>query len=289
MTLSEPDTVQPDQASQALLDGLGDPDRPLIAADDVAVIVAHPDDETIGCGAQLRRLDKVSVILVTNGAPRGGGDARAHGYASVDSYAAARTRELCSAMALAGVPASRIIELGFSDQAAALHLLDLARSIYFLLAARSINVVLTHAFEGGHPDHDATAFAVHTVAALRRRHSEKLGIIEMPFYHAENNGWATQNFSRQPDCPEVTTPLNRSERELKRRMLAAHATQRATLSAFHVEAEYFRRAPAYDFLSLPNQGQLLYERYDWGLTGKDWLALSRAALGEMGLAGDQWL
>ncbi|KRR27607.1 PIG-L deacetylase family protein [Bradyrhizobium retamae] len=113
--------------------GLGDPERPRIAADKVAIIVAHPDDETIGCGAQLQRLDNVTVIIVTNGAPRDGGDAKAHSHASVDGYAAARIRELCSAMALADVPASRIIELGFFDQAAALHLPDLTRSIYSLI------------------------------------------------------------------------------------------------------------------------------------------------------------
>ncbi|KRR27608.1 hypothetical protein [Bradyrhizobium retamae] len=149
--------------------------------------------------------------------------------------------------------------------------------------------MLTHAFEGGYPDDDATAFAIHAVAALRRRRGEQLGIIEMPFYHAESNGWATQQFSRQPDCPAVSIPLNDSERRLKRRMLTAHATQRAILPAFHVELEYFRRAPAYDFATLPNQGQLLYERYDWDITGEDWLVHSRAALDEIGLAGDRWL
>jgi N-acetylglucosamine malate deacetylase 2 len=36
----------------------------------VAVVVAHPDDETIGCGAILRRLPLVRLVHVTDGAPR---------------------------------------------------------------------------------------------------------------------------------------------------------------------------------------------------------------------------
>ncbi|WP_213290517.1 PIG-L deacetylase family protein [Bradyrhizobium sp. sGM-13] len=275
-------------AGEALLKILADPNRAHAAADDVAVIVAHPDDETIGCGAQLHRLDNVIVVVATNGAPRDGADARAHGYASPTAYATARERELCNALGLANLPASRILELGFSDQTTAFRLADLARAILVLVAARDIKVVLSHAFEGGHPDHDATAFAVHAVAALRRHHGQTLDLIEMPFYHREDHGWATQRFSRHPRRPAIAVRLNAAERDWKRRMVAAHTTQRATLSAFDSDVERFRLAPAYDFHSLPNRGKLLYEQYNWGLTGNSWLMLSRSALSELGLAGERW-
>ena len=35
------------------------------------------------------------------------------------------------------------------------------------------DVVLTHAYEGGHSDHDATAFAVHLAAGVMRREGGK--------------------------------------------------------------------------------------------------------------------
>src|SRR4029077_3455583 len=52
------------------------------------------------------------------------------------------------------------------DQQAAFRLAELARRLAALFAERGIAVVLTHACEGGHPDHDAVAFAVHGAARL---------------------------------------------------------------------------------------------------------------------------
>ena len=45
----------------------------------VMIVVAHPDDETIGMGAQLNRFDDALLVQVTDGAPRDGRDAAAHG------------------------------------------------------------------------------------------------------------------------------------------------------------------------------------------------------------------
>jgi hypothetical protein len=69
-------------------------------------------------------------------------------------------------------------------------------------------------------------------------------------------------------------------------MLDIYESQRATLSPFATDVESFRRAPSYDFTVLPNGGALLYERYDWGMTGARWLALSRDALRELGFASE---
>jgi LmbE family N-acetylglucosaminyl deacetylase len=287
MALAQP-AAGPYEEVECFLDSLADPDRALLPASDVAVVVAHPDDETIGCGAQLSRLAGVSIIVATNGAPLNIAEARCHGCSSTQSYAELRSEELCRAMALARVPQRNIIELGMSDQGAVRHLADLARSIYYLLAAQEIRIVLTHAYEGGHPDHDATAFAVHAAAALRGRHRQPLWVIEMPFYRADGPHQAVQQFPARPVAPVTAIRLNDRERTLKRAMLAAYASQRQTLSSFSLEGEYFRPAAKQDFLSLPNNGTLLYERHDWGTTGEQWLALVEDAQHKLGLGELPW-
>lgn len=236
----------------------------------VALVVAHPDDETLAVGGQLPRLEGLTIVHVTDGAPPDLNDARAKGFTSAETYAAARRRELARAMALAGVPPSAMVGLDVPDQGAVRVMADIADRLCLIFAERGIEVVLTHAYEGGHPDHDAVAFAVH--AAARRTSAE---VVEMPFYRAGPEGWIRQSFAMPAtgEAPaEIVRPLSPSELACKRAMLAAFGTQQDVLEAFTETAERFRPAPPTDFGVLPNDGQLLYETFGWSFTGEHWLA-----------------
>src|SRR5205085_11027704 len=72
-----------------------------IPAGRAALVVAHPDDETLGLGGQLPRLNGLTIIHVTDGAPRNRHDASRHGFATAAAYAAARRRAPEAAVALA--------------------------------------------------------------------------------------------------------------------------------------------------------------------------------------------
>jgi LmbE family N-acetylglucosaminyl deacetylase len=254
------------------------------AAREVALVVAHPDDETIGAGAQFPHLRGLTVVHVTDGAPRNGADATAYGFALPGSYAAARRREVEAALACAGVGTEALVGLGVPDQEASLRLAEVAHALVRIFSERRIQLVLTHAYEGGHPDHDAVAFAVHAARRLLAASTgERIGIVEMPFYRADGSGWARQRFMPDPQHPEIAIPLSEADRALKRRMLDAHETQRGALAPFMLDCERFRAAPDYDFSEPPNGGQLLYERYPWGMTGARWRELAQRALAELGL------
>jgi LmbE family N-acetylglucosaminyl deacetylase len=238
----------------------------------VLLIAAHPDDETIGLGGTLPRLGDLRILHVTDGAPRDGRDAAAHGFATLADYAAARRAELAAALRLAGQDPARAETLGIPDQDAALHLPALAAAILDRLRSWRPALVITHPYEGGHPDHDATAFA----AALACRRAGGPALVEMTSYHAAPSGIATGRFLPAEGCPEVTLPLDDATRDMKRRMLACFASQAATLGQFEVPPEErLRPAPAYDFARPPHPGQLFYERFPWGMTGARFRDLAR--------------
>ena len=268
--------------AELMLAALADPERAPLAFRTL-VVVAHPDDETIGCGAQLSRFLDLTILHVTDGAPKNAVDARKLAYAGPAEYAAARRRELEAAMALAGIPPVRLVPLGWSDQEATLYLPEIAAELSRRLAGAEC--VLTHAYEGGHPDHDATAFAVHAACALLRRSGPAPTIIEMPLYRAGPEGWAVQEFVPAAERAEVTVELSPEERGRKQAMFACHLSQIQVLARFTLDEERFRQAPDYDFARVPNDGDLLYEKQDWGMTGERWLKLARAALARLGPGG----
>lgn len=269
--------------AERFLSLLGNPARPIFHDARIAVIVAHPDDETAALGCQFSRFPRVQLLHTTDGAPRRGSDYSDRGFATPADYAAARRAELEACMAIAEVPASALHCLWIPDQEAAHRLTELTCRILEFLREHRPDVVITLALEGGHPDHDATAFGVHCACRLWSEHRPVL--IEVPLYHLGDEGWAMQSFIPVAGRPELILELDERLREQKRAMLAAHVSQAQVLTMARLECERFRVAPEYDFLVLPNHGRLLYEKYPWQMSGPQWLRNVEAALRELGLEG----
>jgi N-acetylglucosamine malate deacetylase 2 len=111
------------------------------------------------------------------------------------AYALARRAELVAAMAEAGVANYNLFSLDVADQDAAAQLVGSCRSIAELLRRHEPAVVFTHAYEGGHPDHDAVAFATHIAVRMTQACGAPSPIIvEMPLYRGEQGRMAVQSF-----------------------------------------------------------------------------------------------
>ncbi|MBW3616870.1 MAG: PIG-L family deacetylase [Proteobacteria bacterium] len=242
-----------------------------------ALVFAHPDDETAAVGGIMDRFETLGLTVVTDGAPYDMGDALRAGFASREAYAEARAAELEAALAALGVqPDRRALEL--VDQTAVEHLAALTRTAVEMLEGCA--VVITHPYEGGHPDHNACAFAVQNACRLMQRAPVRL---EAPFYRARGGERVVGEFQAHPACPETTFTLSPERLAAKRAALAVYRSQAAVLSWFDPAMERLRPAPDYDFIR-PSGETALYDAWGWALTSAAWRGKAAAALVELGLA-----
>src|SRR5581483_6907515 len=116
----------------------------LKSAGPVVLVAAHADDETIGAGILMTRLENLTVVHMTDSSPRDLQFARAQGIGTREEYARLRREELHSALAVAGVGPEAIRELGFVDQELCLCLVEAASKLASLFGELQPSVVLTH-------------------------------------------------------------------------------------------------------------------------------------------------
>jgi LmbE family N-acetylglucosaminyl deacetylase len=246
----------------------------------VVVLAAHADDETLGASALLARARGAAVLHLTDGAPRDPAFRAPAFRDSAAGYARARRVEAVGALSLAGVGSERIASLGAVDQEAALALEPLARALARLLVRLRPARLVTHAYEGGHPDHDAAALVARAACSLLARSGRPAPrLYEMALYHGAPGRLVTFEFLPGCTARVLTRRLGPADRRLKEEMLACYASQREVLAWFPPpEVERLRRAPAADFARAPHEGPLWYERMGFAMTAARWRALAARAL-----------
>src|SRR5208282_1159422 len=113
------------------------------------ILVAHPDDETLGCGGLLQRVPASMVVFATNGTPAGYGLERTFG--SLKAYTEMRFQE--GSCALAQIPncafkwLTRTDGSYFNDQHLFEDLADAAISLRSIAQSFSPDAIVSHAYE----------------------------------------------------------------------------------------------------------------------------------------------
>jgi LmbE family N-acetylglucosaminyl deacetylase len=239
----------------------------LLNSGNVAIIVAHPDDETIGCGSLLNRVKNVKVCVLTNGIMSKQFDKNKVRFIDI-SDENNRLRELEASLSIIKINQSDIFCLGFNDLALCSNLCQVILDVEKFIIEKKIKYIITHAFEGGHPDHDATAFCVRT-AVNKCNVINPITVFEMPLYHFFKGKIRTQYFCDGNQGIVIYNDL--SARIIKSKMLSVYKSQAHILKDFRILDERFRLARNYNFLELPNQGKLFYSTWNCPFTGDMWI------------------
>jgi LmbE family N-acetylglucosaminyl deacetylase len=210
----------------------------------VLVIAAHQDDEALGLGLTLAKHrnkgDRVTVVFTTNGAVGN----RKESSAKQQAVSATRFKEACDALAVIGIDPAHIACLGFPAEGLHRYIPEASADIAALLRAMVPHVIYVHAIEGGHLDHDVTAFVVQEVSA-------KLGVapvFEWAEYNREARGGQPISDARFASDPYVAdfecapTLFDQTEFTSKQEMLARYPSQAVSIRYYPFRGEILRRA-----------------------------------------------
>jgi LmbE family N-acetylglucosaminyl deacetylase len=205
------------------------------------VVVAHQDDESIGCGILMQRMKDVTVAYVTDGAF--GWQGR---FPTREDYVTTRRDEARAALMLAGVSN---LQFGSVEDLQLYKNLQAAHDFITRIARTSIPIgLLTLTFEGVHPYHYFCSNLCNVIGKELER-----PVWEMPFYHQSGAVAEYSEFLHKPD-EFVAITGSEEEAHIKSRMFSCYATQANVLKDFEpsLQIEKFRPQPLYNFYEPAN-------------------------------------
>jgi LmbE family N-acetylglucosaminyl deacetylase len=222
----------------------------------ILILVAHPDDEVVGCGASIARARAegatVSALYLTNGCI-GESDLwpwqRKHYKKNV---ATRRSEGEAAAIALGVLP------VGWGDRPARSLWQNLGIVYDEVLAAvkqYKPDQVWVPAYEGGNPDHDA-------LNAIGFKLKSKLSVLEFAEYNYFGGRAQSQKFIAFDETSRVLL-LTADEQAAKKAALKIYASEIGNLSSIGFDQESYRPLASYDYAQPPHQGTVWYARFQW--------------------------
>lgn len=151
------------------------------------VLAPHPDDETIGCGATIRRKrdagTRVTVVVATDGSGSHPSSA-----ISPEELAELRAGEALAAAQVLGVGPDDVIQLGYADGQLSTRADDVRADLARVIRDVAPREILVASGLDSHPDHKALSRAV-------RRLVDEGGVDarvwEYPVWYWANGPWAS--------------------------------------------------------------------------------------------------
>ncbi len=222
-------------------------------------VVAHPDDEVIGCGVLLQRLKHATVAFLTDGAPA---DPYFWGkFGSRVGYANLRAKE--TQAALGQLKHLKTASFGARDQELMFHMQAALDWLRTQVSKTRPDSIVTHAYEGGHPDHDCCSFMCSLIGRELR-----LPVWEMPMY-CRAGGKLMRQHPLHGETESVALTATEAEEQVKQRMIEAYASQDEFIRSFDMTTEKFYLQPQHDYSRPPHEGRLNYECWGWEIEGTD--------------------
>src|SRR5208337_907635 len=180
------------------------------------IVVAHPDDEALGCAGLLQRMASSLVVFTTDGAPPHHGFERQFG--TLQRYSETRFQEAAVALrCVSNCTFQRLTKPGgtyFVDQRLFHHLPEAFDSLCQIARRFSPDALVSHAYEGGHIDHDTCCFLARYAAAAL-----SLPRFEFPLYSMSQNGPLLFQQFRDPGADSRAWQLTETEVACKQKML----------------------------------------------------------------------
>lgn len=219
-------------------------------------MIPHPDDEIVGCGAAILRArrhgSRVFGLYLSNGVPAPENDwpwRRRRNAARV----ARRWREAAAVCTRLGM--TEAARLDAPTRTLRLRMADAETAVARALTETQAETIWCPAFEGAHQDHDAAS-------ALASRFAARAPVWEFAEYNNVGGRTRSQQFpDRRPG--EIVLDLAPGERQNKRELLRAYASEHGNLAHIGAARESFRPLPAHDYARPPHEGTLFYARYRW--------------------------
>ena len=208
------------------------------------VVAAHPDDETIGAGVLMARTRRhggeVRVLVVNTGiaAWRAGDHA---------ALFAERRAQTLAALALAGVAPDNVTFLGIPDLSTGEGFPALVARLHAEIREFYPDAVAVSAWEGAHPDHDLSHYAV----AVATERGTAVPVWEFPEYNRRYLRTGRAGFL-QERWPFVDLGLTPEETELRRAMMACFPSEGPFVRRFGEQPELLRPLPRYDYRLPPD-------------------------------------